>query len=233
MGALQAGQVLLRGELFLLIMFLVVLLLVFLRMDQRLVDSTRARLPVDFSLDRLAISIPVSVPFSLYLCPSLPDSLSLLSLSLSIPPSSSLCLLASPIRSLHSAAPDLHPVPSRPPLIPADPSSWPPSSSPPPCCPTPAHPAPSDTTKVVECFRRIALTGLAVFIYPDSSAQIAVVLLLSVVFMVVSEILAPFARPVEMWLYRVGHYVVFASMYLALLLRVDVSDERDQSQEVR
>ncbi|CAM9183884.1 unnamed protein product, partial [Ectocarpus sp. 12 AP-2014] len=86
--------------------------------------------------------------------------------------------------------------------------------------------------EVVECFRRIALTGFAVFIYPDSSAQVAIVLLLAAVFMVVSEILSPFARPVEMWLYRAGHYVVFASMYLALLLRVDVSDERDQSQEV-
>ena len=70
------------------------------------------------------------------------------------------------------------------------------------------------------------------FIYPESSAQIAVVLLLAVIFMVVSEILCPFVRPVEMWLYRAGHYVVFASMYLALLLRVDVSSERTQSQEV-
>ncbi|CBJ31472.1 conserved unknown protein [Ectocarpus siliculosus] len=86
--------------------------------------------------------------------------------------------------------------------------------------------------EVVECFRRIALTGFAVFIYPDSSAQVAIVLLLAIVFMVVSEFLSPFARPVEMWLYRTGHYVVFASMYLALLLRVDVSDERNQSQEV-
>ncbi|CAM9211246.1 unnamed protein product, partial [Ectocarpus sp. 12 AP-2014] len=86
--------------------------------------------------------------------------------------------------------------------------------------------------KVVECFRRIALTGFAVFIYPDSSAQVAIVLLLAIVFMVVSEFLSPFARPIEMWLYRTGHYVVFASMYLALLLRVDVSDERNQSQEV-
>lgn len=85
---------------------------------------------------------------------------------------------------------------------------------------------------MVECFRRITLTGLAVFIYPESSAQIAVVLLLAVVFMVVSEILSPFSRPVEMWLYRAGHYVVFASMYLALLLRVDVSSERSQSQDV-
>lgn len=85
----------------------------------------------------------------------------------------------------------------------------------------------------MECFRRIALTGFAVFIIPDSAAQVAIVLLLAAVFMVLSEILAPFARPVEMWLYRAGHYVVFASMYLALLLRVDVSDEHDQSQEVR
>lgn len=86
--------------------------------------------------------------------------------------------------------------------------------------------------QVVECFRRIALTGLAVFIYPESSAQIAVVLMLAAIFMVVSEILCPFVRPVEMWLYRAGHYVVFTSMYLALLLRVDISSERTQSQEV-
>lgn len=90
----------------------------------------------------------------------------------------------------------------------------------------------STSTQVVECFRRIALTGFAVFIYPDSSAQIAIVLLLAAIFMVLSEILSPFARPTEMWLYRAGHYVVFASMYLALLLRVDVSSERDQSQDV-
>lgn len=88
-------------------------------------------------------------------------------------------------------------------------------------------------TQVVECFRRVALTGLAVFIYPDSSAQIAIVLILAVLFMVVSGILSPFSQPVEMWLYRAGNYVVFASMYLALLLRVDVSDENSQSQEVR
>lgn len=86
--------------------------------------------------------------------------------------------------------------------------------------------------QVVECFRRIALTGLAVFIYPESSAQIAVVLMLAAIFMVLSEILCPFVRPVEMWLYRAGHYVVFTSMYLAMLLRVDISSERTQSQEV-
>lgn len=84
----------------------------------------------------------------------------------------------------------------------------------------------------MECFRRIALTGLAVFVYPDSSAQIAIVLLLSTIFMVVSEILSPFSCPIEMWLYRTGHYVVFASMFLALLLRVDISDEREGSQEI-
>lgn len=85
---------------------------------------------------------------------------------------------------------------------------------------------------MVECCRRIALTGIAVFVYPESSAQLAIVLLLAVVFMVVSEILVPFERSVEMWLYRAGHYIVFASMYLALLLRVDVSDEQARSQDV-
>lgn len=85
---------------------------------------------------------------------------------------------------------------------------------------------------MVECLRRVALAGLSVFIYRDTAAQIAIMLLLAIIFMIVSEILSPFALSVEMWLYRAGHYVIFASMYLALLLRVDVSDESDQSQEV-
>ena len=85
---------------------------------------------------------------------------------------------------------------------------------------------------MVECFRRVALTGLAVFVYPDSSAQIAIVLFLATVFMVVSEVLSPLSCPIEMWLYRTGHYVVFASMFLALLLRVDISNERERSQVV-
>ncbi|CAM9095604.1 unnamed protein product, partial [Laminaria digitata] len=85
--------------------------------------------------------------------------------------------------------------------------------------------------EVVECGRRIALTGIAVFVFPGSAAQIAVVLLLAVVFSFISESMQPFEEKVEMWLYRWGNGVVLASMYVALLRKADVSgdDSRTQS----
>ncbi|CAM9378261.1 unnamed protein product, partial [Laminaria digitata] len=83
--------------------------------------------------------------------------------------------------------------------------------------------------ELVECGRRITLTGIVVFVLPDSAAQIAVTLWLSLMFWAVSEVLRPYHGFVERWLYRIGHLVVFASMYVALLLDVDVSDEDERS----
>lgn len=79
--------------------------------------------------------------------------------------------------------------------------------------------------EVVECARRITLTGIAVFVLPNSPAQIAVVLLLAVVFLFISESMSPFTKSVDMGLYRWGNGIILASMYVALLLKVDVSDE--------
>ena len=79
--------------------------------------------------------------------------------------------------------------------------------------------------EVVECARRITLTGIAVFVLPNSPAQIAVVLLLAVVFLFVSESMSPFEKSVDMGLYRWGNGIILASMYVALLLKVDVSSE--------
>ena len=86
--------------------------------------------------------------------------------------------------------------------------------------------------EVIECGRRIALTGLAVFIYPGSTAQVAIEALLAVVFSTISEILSPFAEPLDVWLYRLGTWIVFLNMYLALLLKMDAADEERHSQNV-
>ena len=85
--------------------------------------------------------------------------------------------------------------------------------------------------EVVECGRRIALTGLGVFLFPGSAAQVALEVIIAAVFIAISEMLSPFADPMDAWLYRVGIWVVFISMYLALMLKVDVSDEDSESQE--
>ena len=86
--------------------------------------------------------------------------------------------------------------------------------------------------EVIECGRRIALTGLVVFIYPGSTAQVAIEALLAFVFSSLSEIISPFAEPLDAWLYRSGTWVIFLSMYLALLLKVDAADEDSHSQDV-
>lgn len=83
--------------------------------------------------------------------------------------------------------------------------------------------------EVVECARRITLTGIAVFVLPNSPAQIAVVLLLAVVFLFVSESMSPFEKGVDMGLYRWGNGIILASMYVALLLKVDVSNEESDT----
>lgn len=86
--------------------------------------------------------------------------------------------------------------------------------------------------EVVECGRRIALTGLAVFLLPGTAAQVAIEVVLAAVFIGVSEKLSPFVDPLDAWLYRCGTWVVFFTMYLSLLLKVDASNDDSQSQAV-
>ena len=85
--------------------------------------------------------------------------------------------------------------------------------------------------EVIECGRRILLAGVVVFIYPSTAAQIAITLSIAVVFVFVSEGMNPYDSTWDAWLSRTGHAVVFTSMYLALLLKVDVSGENDSSQK--
>lgn len=85
--------------------------------------------------------------------------------------------------------------------------------------------------EVIECARRIALTGIIVFTFDNTAAQVATTLVFAFVFIMVLEWLDPYASDMDAWLARVGHVVVFMSMFQALLIKVDVSRERDSSQE--
>lgn len=79
--------------------------------------------------------------------------------------------------------------------------------------------------EVVECGRRIALTGIAAFVPRENTAQIPSVLLFAVVFVFVSEALSPFERGVNMSLYRWGNGIIVTSMYASLLLRLDIGHD--------
>lgn len=71
-----------------------------------------------------------------------------------------------------------------------------------------------------------------VSIFPNSVAQVGIAFMIAAFFMVLSEIVAPYKSLWDAWINRIGHAIVFGSIYLALLLMVDVSDEREDSQGV-
>lgn len=86
--------------------------------------------------------------------------------------------------------------------------------------------------EVVECSRRVLLTGAVVFIYPNTASQIAVTIVIAFTFVLVSEGLRPYVSRWDSWVSRAGHVIVFLSMYVALLLRVDVSSESQRDQNI-
>ena len=86
--------------------------------------------------------------------------------------------------------------------------------------------------EVIECGRRILLMGVVMIVDDDSSAQIAVTLMLAIVFAVFLEGLAPYESQMDAWVCRLAHAVVVFSMYYALLLKVNISNDSHNSQEV-
>lgn len=86
--------------------------------------------------------------------------------------------------------------------------------------------------EVVECCRRIVLTGAAVFVLPNSVEQIAIIFLLAVVFTIISESLSPFETKADRWLYRWGNAIILASMYVALILKANLTDAGSKTSSV-
>ena len=85
--------------------------------------------------------------------------------------------------------------------------------------------------ELIECARRALLAGVVVFFQPNTASQIAVTLILAFPFALISGTLDPYVSEWDTWLSRTGHVMVFVSVYVALLLRVDVSTERHDSQQ--
>ncbi|CAM9586557.1 unnamed protein product, partial [Laminaria digitata] len=86
--------------------------------------------------------------------------------------------------------------------------------------------------EVIECCRRIRLAGVVVFIYPNTAAQIAATLLLVVLFIFVSEALAPYSCRQDAWVNRTGNVIILLNMYVALLPKLDMSNEEASSQRI-
>ena len=84
--------------------------------------------------------------------------------------------------------------------------------------------------EIVECGRRILLTSVVLVIDDEAAAKIAVTFMISLVFVFVSEGFAPYESRTDTWISRAGHAVTCFSIFFALLLEVDISQEDQASQ---
>eukprot|EP00953_Heterococcus_sp_UTEX-ZZ885_P008097 4861-Heterococcus_DN1.PRE.2 len=86
--------------------------------------------------------------------------------------------------------------------------------------------------EVIECVRRLLLTGAVVFIVPGTAAQAAISCIMAVFTMVVALYYKPHYDPLDGQIYTGGSVIIFLSMFLSLAMRTDVSNETHYSQNV-
>jgi hypothetical protein len=75
----------------------------------------------------------------------------------------------------------------------------------------------------VECVRRLLLTGVVVFIYPNTAAQASVACLISVLSLAAAMQCHPYAGAADSLNYVTGCAVVFLTIFLSLLVKFDSS----------
>ena len=86
--------------------------------------------------------------------------------------------------------------------------------------------------EVVECARRVVLSGVVVFVLPNTAGQIATAFLLALFFAAVFMVLDPYTSWFDTWAAGTGHTIVLMSMFVALLQKVDTEEDDDFSQDV-
>jgi hypothetical protein len=85
--------------------------------------------------------------------------------------------------------------------------------------------------EVIECMRRLLLTGAIVFIAPGTSAQAAIACILAVVSSTVALYCQPHQDARDGQIYTLGAIVIFFSMFLSLAINTDVSTETNSSRD--
>jgi hypothetical protein len=85
--------------------------------------------------------------------------------------------------------------------------------------------------EVVECLRRLLLTGAVVFIAPGTTAQAAIACVLAVTSAFVALYCRPHADKPDTMVYTVGAMIIFLSMFLSLAMKADISSETQDSQD--
>eukprot|EP00752_Nemacystus_decipiens_P008148 g7287.t1 len=83
--------------------------------------------------------------------------------------------------------------------------------------------------EVIECGRRILLTGALIFIAPHTAAQAAMACIFAFASLLGFELLRPHLDAADSWLYRLGCVVIFLSNFVALLIKVDAAGEENRA----
>ncbi|KAG5193174.1 hypothetical protein JKP88DRAFT_240807 [Tribonema minus] len=83
--------------------------------------------------------------------------------------------------------------------------------------------------EVVECLRRLMLTGLLVFIMPGTPGQSAVACVFAFFTGFVYESVRPHGERSDMWLYKLGYSIIFVTYFLSLLMQVSYTDEQSEA----
>ena len=86
--------------------------------------------------------------------------------------------------------------------------------------------------EIIEFVRRVMLMLVGLFVFPGSATQVALTVMIAVIFAMMSEALAPYECRLDVWVNRLGHAVVILSMYFALLLKVNISNDSQDSQDM-
>jgi predicted outer membrane repeat protein len=86
--------------------------------------------------------------------------------------------------------------------------------------------------EVTECIRRVLLTGLVVFIYPNSAAQPVIACIMAAISLFVALRFQPHIDSWDGNIYTTGGIVILLSIYLTLLLKVDVSKEQSEDKDL-
>ena len=86
--------------------------------------------------------------------------------------------------------------------------------------------------EVVECVRRVVLSGIVVFVLPNTAGQVATTFLFALAFFVALLVLNPYMNQWDAWLAIFGHVIISMSMFVALLQKVDISEDNAFSKDV-
>ena len=84
--------------------------------------------------------------------------------------------------------------------------------------------------EVIECVRRLIMTGMLVLVRPGETTQVAVAMLFAIISIVLYTHLRPFENPHDNRLAIVSQWAIFFTLFAAMLIKTKVDDEDDYDQ---